>query len=386
MDTMAKFQVVAGPMALEPAEETGAPPACYTPSAVRQKQEALGIFHAVRPGGKTIPLLKTLLTTACERDCHYCPFRAGRNYRRTTFKPAEMAQAFVDLNRAGIAEGLFLSSGIIKGGVATQDRMLETVEILRQRHRFRGYVHLKIMPGAERAQVERAMTLADRLSVNLEAPNARRLDALAPKKVFFDELVAPLRWIEEIRASQPGRHGWNGRWPSSVTQFVVGAVGESDVELLATTEYLYKALRLSRAYFSSFRPVPDTPLDHLPASPRARELRLYQASFLLRDYGLDLESLPFDPAGNLPLEMDPKRALAEQTLAHDPVEVNRASRRELLLVPGVGPKSAATILTARRRGTIRELRDLQLLGVRTGPMEPYVLLDGRRPFRQLPLF
>src|SRR3972149_9191437 len=127
------------------------------------------------PGGKRIALLKTLLTSACERDCFYCPFRARRNYRRATFKPEEMASVFAQMNRAGIAEGLFLSSGIAGGGVRTQDRLLDSIDILRNKFRYRGYLHLKIMPGTERDQVERAMQLADRVSITLEAPNTRRL-------------------------------------------------------------------------------------------------------------------------------------------------------------------------------------------------------------------
>ncbi len=171
--------------------------------AVQGKND-LAVYHAKLPNGKTIPLLKTLLTSACERNCYYCPFRAGRNYRRITFKPEEMAQTFMDMYRAGLVQGLFLSSGIIGGGVKTQDRLLDTVAILRQKHRFRGYVHLKIMPGAEKGQVRTAMTLADRLSVNLEAPNDRRLAELAPKKEFVRELVTPLRWVE---GNSPGGTG-----------------------------------------------------------------------------------------------------------------------------------------------------------------------------------
>jgi predicted DNA-binding helix-hairpin-helix protein len=386
METLAKLEAMAGQMHLEPAEEAGVVAPCGVPAAVQRKREALGIHHAVMPGGKTIPLLKTLLTSACERDCHYCPFRAGRNFRRTTFKPEEMATTFMSLHRAGIVEGLFLSSGIIKGSITTQDKLLDTVTILRQKLGFRGYVHLKLMPGAERAQIERAMRLSDRLSVNLEAPNPTRLAHLAPMKQFAAELLAPLRLVQEIRQNLPAYQGWNGRWPSTTTQFVVGAVGESDVELLSTTAFLYDQYRLSRAYYSSFYPHDDIPLATVPASPKARELRLYQASFLLRDYGFELESLPFDHAGNLPLDVDPKRALAAQTLTDNPVEINRASREELLMVPGIGPKSAGTILNARRQSTFRDLRDLQTLGLRTRPMEPYVLLDGRRPFRQLRLF
>lgn len=416
MDALAKFKLLADNAELEPAEEVPLRPAPHiapcgieirdgrletssqspisnlqspvpnSQSSKRNKQAELGIHHAKMPGGKTIPLLKTLLTSACERNCFYCPFRAGRDFRRTTFQPDEMAKSFMDLYRAGIAEGLFLSSGIIKGGAATQDKLIDTVEILRQKHQFRGYVHLKVMPGAERPQVERAMQLANRLSVNLEAPNDKRLALLAPKKHFLEELVRPLQWIEEIRQSQPAHLGWNGRWPSTTTQFVVGAVGETDLELLSTTEYLYQKLRISRAYFSSFRPLPDTPLEHLPPSDRRREHRLYQTSFLFRDYGFDLEDLPFNPDGNLPLEIDPKLAWAQQNLLENPVELNRAARQELLRVPGIGPQSASAILNARRIGLLRDLDDLRDLGVQTKNLKPFVLFDGRRPNFQLPLW
>ncbi len=409
MSTVQKLKTMATQMYLEPAEETpvtasnmtvpkmaelnmaGAKTAVapcgqvvpQTPKAT--KKEELGIYPAVA-GSKTIPLLKTMLTTACERDCYYCPFRAGRNYRRTTIKPAEMAKTVSDMHRAGMVDGLFLSSGIIKGGVRTQDKLLETAEILRNEHQFKGYVHLKIMPGAEQAQVKRAMQLADRLSVNLEAPNEKRLLALAPKKEFFEELLRPLQWIEQIRREQTGQKGWNGRWPSSVTQFVVGGVGESDLELLQTAEYLYRELRLRRAYFSAFRPLVDTPMEHLPAENPMRQHRLYQASFLFRDYGFDFEEMPFDETGNLPLDKDPKMAWANEELLHNPIEVNRASREELLRVPGVGMKGAQVIVQERRHNKLRDLQDLRAIGVQTKRMKPFVLVDGKRPSHQLKLF
>jgi predicted DNA-binding helix-hairpin-helix protein len=163
-------------------------------------------------------------------------------------------------------------------------------------------------------------------------------------------------------------------------------VGESDLELLSTTEYLYQKLRISRAYFSSFRPLPDTPLEHLPPSDRLREHRLYQTSFLFRDYGFDLEDLPFSQDGNLPLEIDPKLAWAQVNLRENPVELNRAERQELLRVPGIGPISAQTIIQSRRQGILRDIADLQAIGVQTKNLKPFVLLDGRRPNYQLPLW
>jgi len=404
MDTTDKLELLAVHIDLEPAEEyrltpegagvglascsfSPAQPACGSgETSLKSKQEALGIHHAVMPGGKRIALLKTLLTSACERDCYYCPFRAGRDFRRATFKPEEMARTFLDMHQAKLAEGLFLSSGVAGGGVTTQDRLIATAEVLRHRLGYRGYLHLKLMPGAERAQVERAMQLADRVSLNLEAPNSERLAYLAPHKVFLEELVRPLQWVEEIRRTQPARLGWNGRWPSTTTQFVVGAAGESDLELLTVTARLNKTVRLARAYFSGFKPIEDTPLENrLPENPW-REHRLYQASFLLRDYGFDLRDLPFTSGGNLPLDADPKLAWAQAHLRESPLEVNRADRQELLRVPGFGVKGVEAILAARRKDKLRELHDLQALGVISSRAAPFVLLDGKRPTWQLRLW
>ena len=161
-----------------------------------------------------------------------------------------LPKIFMSLYTARIAEGIFLSSGIFSNGIVTQDKLLDTADILRNKLSYRGYMHMKIMPGAEFGQVEKAMQLADRVSINLEAPTKERLGMLAPRKQFVEELVEPLKWVQQIRVSQPQSKGWKGHWPSSVTQFVVGAVGESDLELMVTTEYLYKILHLRRTYFS----------------------------------------------------------------------------------------------------------------------------------------
>jgi predicted DNA-binding helix-hairpin-helix protein len=399
MDALVKLQDIAIHMDLEPAEEFQLKPVqskmatavapCgepLTPRGLPLKKDSIGVHEAVRPDGKPMRLLKTMLTTACERNCFYCPFRAGRNYRRQTFKPDEMAKTFSDMVRAGAVDGLFLSSGIIKGGATTQDKLLDTADILRTRYNFQGYLHLKIMPGAEKDQVHRAMQLADRLSVNLEGPNDKRLFQLAPKKEFVNELLRPLRWIEEIRQNEPKQLGWHGRWPSSVTQFVVGGVGESDLELLTTTQFLHQQLHLQRVYFSAFSPVKDTPLENHPAENPMRQHRLYQTSFLFRDYGFDLEEMAFDATGNLPLEIDPKMAWAKTNLKDNPVELNRADVQELLRVPGIGPKHARTIALERRKGTLKEINDLQKIGVATKRLKPFVLLDGKRPSHQLSLF
>jgi predicted DNA-binding helix-hairpin-helix protein len=237
------------------------------------------------------------------------------------------------------------------------------------------------MPGAERAQVERVMQLADR-SINLEAPNTKRLELLAPRKEFMEELLQPLRWVNEIRRELSPHLGWNGHWPSSVTQFVVGGVGESDLELLTTTEFLYHQMRLRRAYFSAFRPISDTPMEGLaPESPQ-REHRLYQASFLLRDYGFKMEELPFEPSGNLPLHTDPKLAWAQTHLSQQPVEINCAGPQDLLRIPGIGPKGASMILSSRKSTRLNDLGDLKKLGINPKRAAPFILLNGRRPAYQ----
>lgn len=330
------------------------------------------------PQGKK-PIVKAMMTTACERNCFYCPFRAGRSRtQRITFAPDEMAKAFDVIQRAGLADGMFLSSGIIKGSVTTQDKIIDTAEIMRRKYQYRGYIHLKIMPGAEYDQIRRAMQLADRVSVNLEGATPQRLAALAPKKDYWAELITRLQWISQIRDQERLR-------ASIVTQFVVGAVGDTDLELLQVSETLYRQMGLRRAYYSAFNPVRQTPFENLPATPAQRELRLYQASFLLRDYGWNVEDLPFEGAGALPLESDPKAAWAAANLT-TPVEVNRASRAELLRVPGIGPKSADAILTLRNKQTFTDLEHLRQAGVRdVEKAGAFVLLNGRMAARQLPL-
>ena len=364
-------------MDFEPAEDLRCP-------KIDPGKENSGFVHnAVMPNGKSIALLKTLLTSACERDCHYCPFRAGRNFRRATLKPEEMAHNFMALQRAGIAEGLFLSSGLIGGGVRTQDRLIDTAQILRKKLGFQGYLHLKIMPGVEFAQVEQAMLLANRVSINLEAPNSKRLKILAPHKGFLDELIQPLKWIDDIRTSKPGHKSWNQRWPSVATQFVVGGAGESDIELMATTEYLYRELKLTRAYYSPFKPVENTPLENKPAAMLHRDNRLYQASFLIRDYGFSMEELPFNQNGNLPQEIDPKLSWAKLYLTENPIEINQAGRKELLHIPGIGPKGADALIFERKKHRVKSIEDLRKIGINPSRAVPFILIDGHRPSRQL---
>ena len=380
MDALGKLQVLSGEMELEPGEELEA--GC--PST--RKLDSITIYPAKMHGGKRIRLLKTLLTSICEKNCYYCGCRAGCDFQRISFQPEEFSRLFMDLNRAGVLDGLFVSSGVAGGGLRTQDRLIAVAEILRFKLQFRGYIHLKIMPGAEKAQVERAMQLADRVSINLEGPNEQRLQLLTPSKLFSDELLQPLKWIDEIRRTKPAWQGWDHHWSSSTTQFVVGGAGETDLEILQTTDYLYRVLHLQRAYFSAFKPQPDTPLaGHQPGSFE-REHRLYQASFLLRDYGFELEDLCFEQDGHLDLKRDPKRTWAEHNLGERPLELNSATREELLRIPGIGPLGMQRILAARKDQNLTALSQLARMGIQTNRAAPFILLNGKRPALQPSLF
>ena len=309
----------------------------------RQHKSLYDCVSQVQTPKGPMPVLKTMLTTACERNCYYCPFRAGRSTApRYTFRPEEMAKTFDEMARARLVDGLFLSSGIIKGSVTTQDKLIDTIDIVRRKYGYRGYIHVKVMPGAEEDQLLRSMQLADRVSVNLEGPTPQRLGALAPKKEFHRELLSLLQTASRFRRE---RHE---RLASLVTQFVVGAVGDTDLELLSLGERLYNQLGLARTYFSAFHPVSNTPFENLPPTPLQREFRLYQSSFLLRDYEWDVEELPFVDQGNLRLDVDPKRAWAEENLREAPLDLMKAERTQLLRVPGIGPKGVQAVLRARR--------------------------------------
>ncbi len=335
-----------------------------------------------RSDGHAMPVVKTLMTSACEKDCFYCPTRRGRNsLRRVTFKPEELASGFNQIHEKGLAEGIFLSSGIIGGGTRTMDKTIAAIDILRHKYEFRGYVHLKLMPGAERAAVERALALADRVSVNLEAPNSERLARLSSTKQFTEELLAPLRIAREVIDARP-----EYAHISMTTQFVVGAAEESDAEILSTTARLYRELKLGRVYYSAFSPVEDTPLENHPPTPEIRERRLYQGDFLLRRYGFTYDDFVFDSQGNLPTQMDPKTMWAYKHLEKFPVELNSASRDELVRVPGIGPQSAQRILKLRRSHTLAALEELQRLGADAKRAAPFILMNGKKPAQQLPLF
>jgi predicted DNA-binding helix-hairpin-helix protein len=380
MSDLERLELLTRQMHLEPAEECQVNP---LPSGGR---EAITVKTARMPNGQTIRLLKTLLSSYCENNCNYCPFRAQRDFKRAAFTPDDFARLFISLHERGFVEGIFLSSSIIHGAIRSQDLLLDTASILRHHYQYRGYLHLKIMPGAQQAQVEQAMLLADRLSVNLEAPHAGALSILAPRKDLQKDLINPLLWIEKIRREKPSYLGWNGKWPSSTTQYVVGAAGETDLDLLRATRKLFQDAGITRAYFSSFNPIENTPLENLSPSPPLREFRLYQAFFLMRDYGFTENELVSGDNCNLPLDRDPKLSWASQNLVHSPVEINTATRSQLLRVPGIGPASADLIIALRCKNPLKSIGSLQKRRIISAKSSPFILVNGKSPARQLSFY
>jgi predicted DNA-binding helix-hairpin-helix protein len=337
------------------------------------------LFPAQISGGKTIALLKVLQSNSCENDCFYCGTRRSRNGLRLTFTPEELAWSFDQLVRSRRVEGLFLSSAVCHDVGRSMESMIATVELVRFKYRFQGYVHLKLLPGCEESLAERAVQIADRVSVNLEAPNPERLERLSGDKRFAQDLMQPMAYAKRFRDLGLGAKA------GLTTQFVVGAAGETDAEILQAVDRLYHQVDLTRAYFSAFRPVSNTPLENLPATPALRQHRLYQSDFLLRYYGFTFRDLQFDTAGNLPVGADPKMAWARTHPEFFPVEVNRASKEQLLRVPGIGPQSARRILQRRREGKLHRIEALRALGVVAQRAAPFILLNGRRPPQQLSL-
>jgi len=327
------------------------------------------IYPAVRPDGQRLLLMKVLMSNACRNNCAYCANRCGGKGRPTSFSPDELARTFLDLHHKGLAEGLFLSSAVEND--TTMSRMLDAVEILRNRSGFRGYIHLKVLPGASFGHVQRAVELATRVSINLEAATPAHLRALAPDKNFAEDLFSRMRWIHEALQSR------QGLCRGHTTQFIVGATPEADRDILQTVCGLYQDLDLERAYFSAFQPVAGTPLEEALPAPLMREHRLYQADFLLRQYRWKKEDFIFGAEGNLSLKQDPKLVWARNHPEFYPIEVNRAELPELLRIPGIGPRSARRILSSRNRGRLRSLQDLRALGAVGKRAAPYILVNGR---------
>lgn len=331
------------------------------------------IYRASLPGGGCTSLFKVLLTNACINDCAYCANQVGVDSPRDSFMPDELARVFMELYRKRMVQGLFLSSGIAGNASRTMESMVKTVEILRRSYSFTGYIHLKLLPGASFDCIEAGCKLASRVSVNMEAPTARHLARLSTGKDIYRGIIEPMHRVKRIIAGNenlvPG---------GQTTQFVVGAAGETDRDLLQTTAALYRDVGLRRIYFSAFRPIAGTRLEGLEPAPAIREHRLYQTDWLLREYGFAPQEveLALEEDGNLSLENDPKLVIARKQPWLFPLDINRAEYADLLRVPGIGPATARRIVEARRDHSIDSMEQLQKMRVAVKRAAPFIWFKG----------
>lgn len=370
-----------------------------------------GICHSFSADGRCISLLKILFTNQCIYDCKYCINRSSNDVVRTSFTPDEVCTLTMEFYRRNYIEGLFLSSGILYSADYTMDLIFQTLYKLRTEYHFHGYIHVKAIPGADAALIERVGFLADRMSINLELPTAEGLKQLAPGKTR-EKILAPMRqvqngiamqnqrWLEDGNRQKrlyaygmansiehAGRNVWSPREGGAgsnfvpagqSTQMIVGATPESDYHMITVAEALYQKFDLKRVFYSAFIRVNDD--SNLPVlaggPPLLREHRLYQADWLLRFYGFKAGELLSEDKPNFNVILDPKCDWAIRHLENFPVEVNRADYGTLLRVPGLGVKSARRIIAARR-SSVLDFPDLKKLGVVLKRAMYFITCKGR---------
>ena len=322
--------------------------------------EGMGICHSYTPDGRCVSLLKILLTNHCVYDCLYCTSRISSDVERARFTIQEVVDLTLQFYRRNYIEGLFLSSGVLKNPDYTLEQLTAVARSLRETHSFGGYIHLKATPGADAKLLEEAGKWADRLSINTELPTPADLAKLAPDKTM-PAIETSMGAIDK-RAVEAKETRQRFSPAGQSTQMLIGASPATDNDILHTADHLYRSYRLRRVYYSAF-----SPLSHadarLPAKapPLVREHRLYQADWLVRFYGFDVNEIVSAENPSLDLEIDPKLAWALSHREQFPVDVNRADRAMLLRVPGLGQKVVDRILVARRHRALRAF-DLGKLG------------------------
>jgi len=325
--------------------------ACGTNDADRRHRSKEGkwIYPVTLPNGGTTVLFKTLVSNVCVNDCKYCPLRAQMDPRRCTLTAEEIVNSFLEYYNSGVVFGLFLSSGVIGSADRTMQKINKVADILRKSE-FKGYIHLKVIPGASDAAIEQAVSLASAVSINIETPGEKHFSKLSTTKNYLEDVITPVKLISKL--TQKGTRF--GR-VKQTTQFVVGAAGESDAEIVKYSWGLYKRLGLSRIYFSAYQRglgQPDIPgeLSSQQSSDiLTREHRLYQTDWLIRRYGFGLDEICFEKNGQLSLTTDPKEAWAIRHPEFFPVDVNKANKFQLLRVPGLGHVTVDRILGLRAK-------------------------------------
>jgi putative DNA modification/repair radical SAM protein len=364
--------------------------------------EGAGICHSYTPDGRCVSLLKILLTNFCIYDCAYCVNRVSSNVQRARFSVDEVVALTMDFYKRNYIEGLFLSSGIIRNADYTMERMVDVARMLRQEHRFAGYIHLKTIPEASPELLAAAGRYADRLSINIELPTEDGLASYAPEKSMpsIRGAMGELSWrIEEAKEARkatatlpladPAPRTRKPRAPrfapaGQSTQMIVGADGASDLQILGAADNLYGNYHMRRVYYSAFSPIPDASKTlPLQAPPLAREHRLYQADWLLRFYGYGVEEITDTTQGGmLDLDIDPKMAWAIRHPERFPVDVNTAPKELLLRIPGLGVRNVKRVLMARRHGRLR-VADVARLRAPMSKLLPFVQLADHHPRKQL---
>ena len=341
-----------------------------------------GLCHTFAADGRCVSLLKILFTNECIFNCAYCQNNCNSDIPRASFTPDEVCELTMEFYRRNYIEGLFLSSGILVSPNCTMDLTYQTLYKLRVEQRFNGYIHVKAIPGADPALIERAGFLADRMSVNLELPTADGLKKLAPYK-SRNTILRPMRQIQNRITENKNEIMVYRKTPRFVpagqsTQMIVGATPESDYQLMSVAEALYRNFDLKRVFYSAFVNVnQDSNLPVLPGGPPLlREHRLYQADWLLRFYHFEVSELLSESRPNFNIYLDPKCDWALRHLELYPVEINRADYKTLLRVPGVGCKSAQRIVNARREHTL-DFADLKRIGVVLKRALYFITCSGR---------
>lgn len=348
---------------------------------------AAGICHSFTPDGRCISLLKVLYSNACCSnaccyDCGYCVNRRSNDVPRATFTPRELAELTIGFYKRNYIEGLFLSSAVIGTPDYTMERMIEALRILRQEYHFNGYIHAKTIPGADAELVRRIGLLADRLSVNIELPSEASLSLLAPDKKK-QAILKPMGQIAVQSAQSKKelvlyRHAPAFAPAGQSTQMIIGATPESDRHIMGLAESLYKKYSLKRVFFSAYLPVNSD--SRLPAldvrPPLLREHRLYQADWLLRYYDFSAWELLTEEEPNFDPYLDPKCTWAVRHPEFFPVEINTAPKAALLRIPGIGPKSALRILSARRQQHLG-MAELKRMGVVLKRAQYFITCNGR---------
>ena len=308
---------------------------------------ASGICHSFTPDGRCISLLKILMSNECLYDCEYCPNRKAADVPRARLSPEGICELVINFYKRNYIEGLFLSSAVFDSPDRTMELLTETVRKLRYEYHFNGYIHLKGIPHADSGIVEKAARLVDRMSYNVELPSEKSLKLLAPQKTK-ESLLLPMKGLQNaIENDRQNKVRHRALPAGQTTQMIIGASPESDGQILKLTEALYRRMNLKRVYYSSYLPVVQSNKLPTVGAGLLREHRLYQADWLIRFYGFEVNEI-CDENENLSAEYDPKCAWALRNMHLFPIEINTAPLETLLRVPGIGAKSAYKITEARR--------------------------------------